>query len=235
MKTTRTASKSPRIPEIGKIVQSLQKAVTQLGDSARGAAATEPVDPAMDLVNSTAAGEICFEAIEPGPTATEVWLHNRGANNIGEVGLRCSDLLVARRRRDRSSPVFVSSRNGADARPLQPWRRPSNVEVADDVPPGSTAARCSPTATPMWLPVVLTLRRRRMTAPRTAPIWSPRSRTDCARWAETVRRSMLDAMPDGEPVQWLYGPMREYPSRPGKALAAGAVSVGGPGVRWQLR
>ncbi|MDQ2636827.1 MAG: polyprenyl synthetase family protein, partial [Actinomycetota bacterium] len=38
------------------------------------------------------------------------------------------------------------------------------------------------------------------------------------RVARTVRRSMLDAMPDGEPVQWLYGPMREYPSRPGKAL-----------------
>ena len=35
---------------------------------------------------------------------------------------------------------------------------------------------------------------------------------------KTVRRAMLDAMPDGEPVQWLYGPMREYPSRPGKAL-----------------
>jgi geranylgeranyl diphosphate synthase, type II len=33
-----------------------------------------------------------------------------------------------------------------------------------------------------------------------------------------VRQSMLDAMPDGEPVRWLYGPMREYPSRPGKAL-----------------
>jgi geranylgeranyl diphosphate synthase type II len=33
-----------------------------------------------------------------------------------------------------------------------------------------------------------------------------------------IRSSMLDAMPDGEPVQWLYGPMREYPSRPGKAL-----------------
>jgi geranylgeranyl diphosphate synthase type II len=36
--------------------------------------------------------------------------------------------------------------------------------------------------------------------------------------AKTVRRSMLDAMPDGEPSRWLYGPMREYPSRPGKAL-----------------
>ena len=36
--------------------------------------------------------------------------------------------------------------------------------------------------------------------------------------AKVVRRSMLDSIPDGEPVQWLYGPMREYPSRPGKAL-----------------
>ncbi|MDF2823205.1 MAG: geranyl transferase [Mycobacterium sp.] len=34
----------------------------------------------------------------------------------------------------------------------------------------------------------------------------------------SVRRAMLDAMPDGEPVQWLYGPMRDYPGRPGKAL-----------------
>jgi geranylgeranyl diphosphate synthase, type II len=36
--------------------------------------------------------------------------------------------------------------------------------------------------------------------------------------AQLVRRSMLDAIPDGEPSQWLYAPMREYPSRPGKAL-----------------
>lgn len=36
--------------------------------------------------------------------------------------------------------------------------------------------------------------------------------------AKTVRRGMLDAIPDGEPVEWLYAPMREYPSRPGKAL-----------------
>jgi len=35
---------------------------------------------------------------------------------------------------------------------------------------------------------------------------------------KVVRRSMLDVMPDGEPAQWLYAPMREYPSRPGKAL-----------------
>jgi geranylgeranyl diphosphate synthase type II len=45
---------------------------------------------------------------------------------------------------------------------------------------------------------------------------------------------MLDAMPDGEPSRWLYGPMREYPSRPGKALrpalclAAGRAYGAGP-------
>lgn len=36
--------------------------------------------------------------------------------------------------------------------------------------------------------------------------------------AKAIRRAMLDAMPDGEPVRWLYRPMPEYPSRPGKAL-----------------
>ena len=51
----------------------------------------------------------------------------------------------------------------------------------------------------------------------------------------TIRTSMLDAMPDGEPVQWLYGPMREYPSRPGKALRPGAVHGRGPGVRRHRR
>lgn len=33
-----------------------------------------------------------------------------------------------------------------------------------------------------------------------------------------VRRSMLDAIPDGEPHPWLYRLTRSYPSRPGKAL-----------------
>src|ERR1700756_6054137 len=36
--------------------------------------------------------------------------------------------------------------------------------------------------------------------------------------SKVIRRSMLDVMPDGEPSQWLYEPMREYPSRPGKSL-----------------
>jgi geranylgeranyl diphosphate synthase, type II len=35
---------------------------------------------------------------------------------------------------------------------------------------------------------------------------------------QVIRRAMLDATPDGEPHQWLYRPMREYPARAGKAL-----------------
>lgn len=82
---------TPRIPEIGRIVKSFQKAVTQLGDSARNGATT--ADPSLDLVNSAATGEAHLEATEPGPTVTEIWLHNRGPVDLGKVRLRCSDLL----------------------------------------------------------------------------------------------------------------------------------------------
>jgi geranylgeranyl diphosphate synthase type II len=34
----------------------------------------------------------------------------------------------------------------------------------------------------------------------------------------SVRRAMLDAIPDGEPHDWLYGPVRDYPTRAGKAI-----------------
>lgn len=34
----------------------------------------------------------------------------------------------------------------------------------------------------------------------------------------TVRRAVLDALPDGEPHPWLYRLARDYPSRPGKAI-----------------
>ena len=33
-------------------------------------------------------------ASEPGAVSTEVWLHNRGADDLGKVRLRCSDLLA---------------------------------------------------------------------------------------------------------------------------------------------
>ncbi len=35
---------------------------------------------------------------------------------------------------------------------------------------------------------------------------------------KSVRRGMVDAIPDGEPFDWLYGPVRDYPMRGGKAI-----------------
>lgn len=58
--------------------------------------------------------------------------------------------------------------------------------------------------------------------------------------ARHIRRSMLDALPDGEPSRWLYEPLREYPARPGKALrpalclSAGAVFGADPADVWGL-
>jgi geranylgeranyl diphosphate synthase, type II len=58
--------------------------------------------------------------------------------------------------------------------------------------------------------------------------------------AKQIRRSMLDTLPDGEPNQWLYSPIRDYPSRPGKALrpalclSAGRVFGADPGDVWGL-
>lgn len=56
--------------------------------------------------------------------------------------------------------------------------------------------------------------------------------------AKLTRRSMLDALPDGEPSVWLYAPIREYPARPGKALrpalclSAGRVFGAAAGDLW---
>ncbi len=47
----------------------------------------------------------------------------------------------------------------------------------------------------------------------------------------TVRRSMLDAMPDGEPAQWLYGADARVSIAAGQGVATRAVPVGRPGVR----
>ncbi len=82
---------SATYPELGRVLASLQGVVSQLGQSVRGPA--NAAEPTLDLVNSAATGEAYLEAAEPGPTVTEVWLHNRGSEDLGKVRLRCSDLL----------------------------------------------------------------------------------------------------------------------------------------------
>ena len=79
-------------PDLGRILTSLQGVVSQLGPSILGNNAAQP-EAALDLVNSAASGQANLEATGPGPAVTEIWLHNRGPQDMGKVQLRCSDLM----------------------------------------------------------------------------------------------------------------------------------------------
>ncbi len=58
-----------------------------------------------------------------------------------------------------------------------------------------------------------------MIAGTTATAWTrPQVEDRLRAVARTVRRAMLEAIPDGEPHRWLYRVTRSYPSRNGKAI-----------------
>ncbi|MGV0851724.1 hypothetical protein [Mycolicibacterium phlei] len=54
-------------------------------------------DPAagrsLDLSAAHASGQMSLRSAGAGAATAEVWLHNRGATDMGKVALRCSDLL----------------------------------------------------------------------------------------------------------------------------------------------
>lgn len=47
----------------------------------------------LDLANAESTGQVDLVAVVGGSASTEVWLHNRSADDLGEIALRCSDLL----------------------------------------------------------------------------------------------------------------------------------------------
>ena len=142
-----------RYPELGRILKSLQNAVGQMGESALGA--TKAAEPRLDLVNSAASGEVNLEEIEPGPTVTEVWLHNRGAVDLGKLRLRCSDLL------SHDGAVIDSSCIRFEPEVIaMPDRCSRGVTVEVDVPQALAPGRYRGTLlvdgqADVWLPVVL--------------------------------------------------------------------------------
>lgn len=61
---------------------------TQLSDGAPEGLAT------LDLEKAEAQGALDLACRSPGVARSEVWLHNRGLGNLGEVRLRCTELLA---------------------------------------------------------------------------------------------------------------------------------------------
>lgn len=120
------------------------------------AAAAEPT--ALDLSGATANGAAALEITTPGEAATEVWLHNRTATDVGEIRLRCSDLT--------SDMGFVVESAAVRFDPVTAAMPPRSsrgielsIELADDVAAGVYRGTVLTEGRPdLWLPVVLTVR-----------------------------------------------------------------------------
>lgn len=112
----------------------------------------------LDLNNPDAKRAVDLEAPVGGSAASEVWLHNRGADDRGEVHLRCSDLLSHEGEVIRAEAMQIDS-----AVVPMPARCSRGVliriligpEVRPGVYRGTVLAGGHPD---LWLPVRLTVR-----------------------------------------------------------------------------
>jgi hypothetical protein len=116
-------------------------------------------DPAtLDFSNSEAQGRLDLEATVPGTTTAEVWLHNRAAKDLGEVQLRCSDLLAHDGGVMASGAVtFIPAAvpmPGRSSRGIE-----LKIEIPQEVQPGLYRGTLLVEGHPeLWLPVALTVR-----------------------------------------------------------------------------
>lgn len=62
--------------------------------SGRGADPAVPNSAILDFAASDTSGRVDLEVTVPGEATAEVWLHNKGPNDFGEIKLRCSELLA---------------------------------------------------------------------------------------------------------------------------------------------
>jgi len=94
----------------------------------------------------------------PGAATAEVWLHNGGAADMGQIRLRCSDLLA-----DDGSAITASAVMFDPAIVPMPPRSSRGIDVKIEVPqgvqPGVYRGTLLVEGHPeLWLPVVLTAR-----------------------------------------------------------------------------
>jgi hypothetical protein len=112
----------------------------------------------LDFSNGQAEGGLHFGATSPGAAAAEVWLHNRGADDLGQVRLRCSDLLA-----NDGSVIGSGAVSLEPASVPMPGRSSRGIDVKIEVPqgvqPGVYRGTLLVEGHPqLWLPVVMTVR-----------------------------------------------------------------------------
>lgn len=128
-----------------------------LGSSSRVPDSAPPAPATLDLSGAEATGGLDLVAQPSGAATAEVWLHNRSARDLGQIYLRCSDLLADDGR------VLGSEAVGLDPVDVSMPARSSRgievkVEVTADVGPGVYRGTLLIEGHPkLWLPVALTV------------------------------------------------------------------------------
>lgn len=112
----------------------------------------------FDMNNPDSTGTLNLEVTVGGSAGTEVWLHNRGPDDLADVGLRCSDLL------SHQGNVICADAVLIDTAVVPMPRRSSRgvaitINVAPQVRPGIYRGTLLASGHPdLWLPVALTVR-----------------------------------------------------------------------------
>lgn len=144
-------------PDVDQVLQLWQRLATQAVESLRGSAQPRDEVATVDIQHATSSGVVSLVASEPGAASTEVWLHNRGADDLGKVRLRCSDLLA----HDGALIESAMVRFEPDTVPMVA-RCSRGVTVEVDVPDGLAAGNYRGTLLAdghpdIWLPIVLSV------------------------------------------------------------------------------
>jgi hypothetical protein len=112
----------------------------------------------LDFSSDEATGRLHFGGTAPGAATAEVWLHNRGADDLGQIRLRCSDLLA-----NDGSVISTGAVTLNPAVVPMPPRSSRGIDVKIEVPqgiqPGVYRGILLVEGHPeLWLPVVMTVR-----------------------------------------------------------------------------
>ncbi|HTU27587.1 MAG TPA: hypothetical protein VMF30_19410 [Pirellulales bacterium] len=144
-------------PNVDQVLQVWQRLAAQAVESLRGAAQPRAEVASVDIQRATSSGAVSLVASEPGAVSTEVWLHNHGAEDLGKVRLRCSDLLahdgalidsaMVRFEPD-TVPIVARCSRGVTV----------EIDVPDDIAAGNYRGTLLADGYPdIWLPVVLSV------------------------------------------------------------------------------
>jgi hypothetical protein len=141
--------------DVAPLLRSWWSVVGQMLLGADAQKSSRPEGPALDLEKVETAGRLELVTTAPGVAATEVWIHNRGTTDFGDVTVHCSELLshdgnIIPSDSARLLPHIV-------AMPPRSSRGITiEVTVAADVAPGTYRGNLLASGGPgLWLPVIL--------------------------------------------------------------------------------